>query len=275
MELSWLENILYGLISGLTEFLPISALAHQTVFLTLLGKQQNEILQLSAHIGALIALVMACFPTLRRLNREWRIYTMPKSRRRRHPDFGILMEMRVFRTGAAVVLLSFLAYNFVSDLYQRLWVLAILIGINGILVYIPPYLPSANKGAQSMSRLDNVLIGIAAGCGIVPGISAVGSSISVARIRGVDRQYAMELSLLLAIPALIVMCILELMGSFAIKVAMSGILALKCGVIMISAFVGSFLSIRLVRFMAVKAGFSGFAYYCWGLALFTLILYLI
>lgn len=275
MELNWLECFLYGLISGLTEFLPVSALAHQTVFLALLGKEQSAALQLTAHLGALLALLITCAPMLRRMNREWRVYTMPKKRRRRHPDFGTLMEMRVFRTGTAMVLVLFLGYNLVHDLYQRLWLLAILLGINGILLYIPQFLPGANKGAQSLSRLDAVLIGIAAGCGIVPGISATGSAISIGRIRGADRKYAADLALLLCIPGLLVLILLEVLGVAAAGFSFAGIHILFCCITAVSSFLSAYWSIVLMRYLAVKVGYGGFAYYCWGLALFTLILYLI
>lgn len=275
MELNWLECFFYGLISGLTEFLPVSALAHQTVLLKLLGSENAVFLRFSAHFGAFVALMVTCLPTLARLQREWRIQSMPKKRRHRQADFGKLMEMRVFRTGAVIVLLAFLAYNLVGDLYERLWLLAILIGINGVLLYLPQYLPGANKGAQSLSRLDAVLIGIGAGCGIVPGISAIGSAISIARIRGADRKYAAELALLLCIPGLFVVLVLELLALMAGSSALIGISVFCCVTVAVTSFLSAYWGMILMRFLAVKVGYSGFAYYCWGLALFTLILYLI
>lgn len=275
MELNWLECFLYGLISGLTEFLPVSALAHQTIFLKLLGHENPIFLQLSAHIGTFAALLVSCFSVLKKMRREWRLYSLPPKRRRRHPDHGILTEIRVFRTAGAFVMLLFLGYNLVRGLHERLWILAILLGINGILLYLPQYLPGANKGAQSLSRLDAVLIGIASGCGIIPGISAVGSAISVSRIRGCDRGYAAELALLLCIPGLFVLLILELFAAFTVNTAMTGILILYCITVTATSFFSAYWGMILMRFLAVKVGYSGFAYYCWGLALFTLILYLI
>ena len=275
MELNWLECLVYGLISGLAEFLPISSVAHQTVFLKLLGAENVSCLQASAHIGAFAALLIGCLPLLKRLRREWRLHAMPKKRRRRHPDLPTLMEMRVFRTGAAMVILAFLTYGLVHDLHDRLWVLAIILGINGILLYVPQYLPGANKGAQSLSRLDAVLIGLAGGAGVVPGISAVGSAVSVARIRGADRKYAVDLALLLCIPGLILLIAAELVASVTGGLAVTGLTVLYCFTAAAASFLSGSWGIVLLRFLAVKAGYSGFAYYCWGMALFSLILYLI
>jgi undecaprenyl pyrophosphate phosphatase UppP len=49
---------------------------------------------------------------------------------------------------------------------------------------------------------------------------------------------------------------------------LSGVLA------MIVAAPIAYLCIMFLRFLSVKVGFSGFAYYSWGAAMFTLILYL-
>jgi undecaprenyl pyrophosphate phosphatase UppP len=42
----------------------------------------------------------------------------------------------------------------------------------------------------------------------------------------------------------------------------------------LGAFLGASLSLHMMRSFSRKIGFSGFAYYCWGAALFTFIMYL-
>lgn len=275
MELNWLECIFYGLISGFAEFLPVSTLAHQSIFLKLLGYQNNTLLQFSAYFGSFLAVLIFSVPMLLKLRRERRIAAMPKKKRRRQPDFAILMESRVLRLTSMATVVMFLAYSLVSDLHERLWVLAILIGINGIMLYVPQYLPSANKTAQSLSGLDAMLIGLAAGCGIVPGISRVGAALSVAQIRGTDRRYSMDLAILISVPALIVMMLISLLSVLPGFTTVTGSLILHCVLVSVSSFGASYFAVFLMRFLSVKVGYGGFAYYCWGLALFALIIYLI
>lgn len=275
MELSWLECLFYGLISGFTEFLPVSAVAHQTVFLKLLGRENDPWLQLAAYVGAFGALLIFCVPIFGRLRKERRIASLPKKRRRRQPDFATLMESRVFRMTTVTMLVLFLASGLVARLHQRLWLLAILMAVNGILLYVPQYLPGANKTAQSLSGLDAMLIGLAAGCGMIPGISRVGAAVSVAQIRGADRRYAAELALLISLPALAVWTVLGLIAALPTAAAVSSGLALRCLTVAAASFGAGYLGVFILRFLSVKAGIGGFAYYCWGAALFTLILYLI
>ncbi len=275
MALSWLECLIYGIISGFAEFFPVSSLAHQAVYLKLLGKENDPLLQCSAYVGALVALMIVCVPIFTRLQKEQRIASMPRKRRRRQPDFATLMEMRVLRTAAVPMLVLFLAYGLVAELHQRLWILAVFAAVNGIAVYVPQYLPGANKTAQSLSSIDSMLIGLGAGCGMIPGISRVGAAVSTALIRGADRRYAMELGLLISVPALLVLILLTALSGIWAGIALSGGMLLRCLLVMVSSFLASYLAIFLMRFMAVRVGFGGFAFYCWGFALFAFILYLI
>ena len=275
MELNWFEHLLYGLISGFSELLPISSVAHQTVFTTLAGGRDYPWLRLACHLGTLLALVMVYIPTLSRMRRERRIARTPKKRRRRQPDFATVMEIKVFRTVAISMLVCFAGYGYVYNLYERLWVLAIFLGLNGIVLYTPQFLPGANKRAESLSALDSSVIGISGGIGIVPGFSRIGLATGAAQIRGTDRQYAVEIALMTSIPVLILYCVLDFLAGSAAAVTISALLIFGCLTAGLAAFIAAYFAIALVRFLAVKIGFFGFAYYCWGLAMFTLIIYLI
>lgn len=271
--MTWLESLIYGLISGFTEFLPVSSLAHQTVYLKLIGAQNHPVLRFGAHLGAFCAVLSLLFTALLRLRRERKIAAMGKNRRRQ-PDETALMEGRMLRMALISMLVVFLGYRLVGELYQRMWVLAVLIGVNGIVLFLPPYMPSANKDAVSMSALDAMLIGLSAGAGIVPGLSGMGCSITAAKLRGADKRYATELALMLTLCALPAWMLIDLIEVF-VAPGFSGPGLLYGLTAAVGAFLSGYLGIIFVRFLAVKAGYSGFAYYCWGTALFALILYLI
>lgn len=273
MELTWLESVVYGLISGFAEFLPVSSLAHQTIYLKLIGASNHPILRFCAHLGAFGAVLWLLFTALLRLRRERKIAAMGRNRRRQ-PDETALMEGRVLRMALICMLVVFLGYRLVGQLYQRLWLLAILIGVNGIMLYLPPYLPGANKGAVSMSALDAMLIGLSAGAGVVPGLSAMGWGVTTAKLRGADKRYATELALMLTLVSLLIWLLIDLIEIFS-AAAFSGPVLLYGVTVAAAAFLSGYLGVKFMRFLAVKAGYSGFSYYCWGAALFTLILYLI
>ena len=83
------------------------------------------------------------------------------------------------------------------------------------------------------------------------------------------------LALLLSIPALVLLLIFDVIGAFTAGLAgITFLVILQCILAAAAAWFGASAAIMLLRFLSVKTGFSGFAYYSWGVALFTFILFL-
>lgn len=273
MELGWFESFIYGVISGISEFLPISSEAHRAIYLRLIGDADHALLRLMTHIGALLALLISCWPMISKLNRERSIAAVNKKRRKRAPDTKSLTDIRFTRIASLALVIVFILYSAVYDLHERLWILAGFLIVNGILLYIPQFLPAGNKDSRSLSSLDSILIGLSGGLGVVPGLSRVGLSTSTGLLRGADKRYALDAALLLSIPALIVLLIIDFFGIFS-AAGVTFLSVLSCFTAGITSFFSAFFGIYIMRFLAVRVGFSGFAYYSWGLSLFSFILYL-
>ena len=59
--MNWLESLLYGLVSGFAEFLPVSAAAHQALMKRLFGVDvQTGFLDFLVHAAVLAALCFSC-----------------------------------------------------------------------------------------------------------------------------------------------------------------------------------------------------------------------
>lgn len=275
MEWNWLHSLFYGLISGFAEFLPVSAEAHSILFQRLTGVG-NEIFgfRLICHLSILLALLVSCRPQLEKIRREKRIAAMPSKRRKRQPDLSVMLDMRVLKMAAIPTLIGFVGYLFFIRHGQRLWILSICMALNGILLYIPLIKRSGNKESQTMSALDSLIFGIGSALGAIPGLSRLGAGAAFMQLRGADRRYALDMCLLLSVPALAILIgfdfyfILTTAGAMAFSMILLYILAAG------AAFAGAYFGIMLMRFLAVNIGFSDCSYYCWGAALLTFILYL-
>lgn len=275
MEWTWLQSIGYGLISGFSEFLPVSAEAHRILFQRLTGAgNESLIFQLTSHMAILLALIISCQTQLVKLKRERKLMSIPARKRKRQPDMNAVCDLRLLKAAVIPSLLGFLIYLLMQEQGQRMWLLALLMIVNGIVLYIPQFLPQGNKSSQSVSRLDGLLIGLAGSLGVIPGLSRIGAAASVGRMRGVDSDYILGVCLILSIPALAVLIAFDIYSIIALAVSFSFGMILKYLLTAVTAFIGAYFGIVLMRFLAVKVGFSGFAYYCWGGALFTFILYL-
>lgn len=275
MEWGWLHSLFFGLIAGFSEFLPVSAEAHRVLFQRLTGAgTETGGFSLICHISILLALLLSCRPQMERIRREQRIASVPKRRRKRQPDPRVLLDVRVLKTAGVPMILSFAACLFLERQGERLWLLAIIMAVNGVVLYLPRVRRSGNKDSQTMSALDSVLFGFGSALAVIPGLSRLGCGMSALQLRGVDRQYAFELTLLLAVPALAVLIGLDIYAVITAAAVLSFQFILHYILAAVAAFAGAYLAITLMRFLAVNTGFSGFSYYCWGVALFTLFLYL-
>lgn len=274
MDLNWLETLLYGLISGLAEIVPVSSRAHSMLMLKVFGAQSRDGLQyLLIHAAVFAALYYTLRDRIIKMSRAKALSRVPKKRRKRPLDVKSLMDYRFLTTMAIPVILSLLAYGFVSKLNISLLVLSVLIFANGILLYIPQFFPSSNKDARSLSRLEGLFIGLGSALSILPGFSAMGAAVSVGSICGVDRNYALDMAMLVNMLILLGMMIYDVIGIVTMGlVGLSVNLLLHYFLSAVMSFLGALLGIRVMRMLAGESGYSVFAFYCWGIALFAFIL---
>ena len=277
MDMNFFESCLYGLFSGLAEFLPVSAEAHQVLLRQLFGIEGRlPLLSLLVHIGALLAVLYGGKDTLHRLYREYQLRQTPRKRRRRPSDAQSAADISLIKTALLPLLLGFLIYIKSQNWQLSPHIVAPLLFLNGIMLYIPMYLPAGNKDARSLSPLDGLLVGFAAMLAVFPGISRIAATTSVAAARGAEPQHGYRWGMLLAIPALAVLILFDLIAIVTIGLEGVGFMAIIQYLISgITAFVGAYLSILLARNIMQKSGIFVFSYYCWGAAIFTFILYLI
>ena len=273
--MDWLKTVLYGFIAGLTEFLPVSARAHRSLSSLMLGiDTQLPLLQLLIRIACMAALLVCCSREIGKLRRENRLAKSPARRRTRPVDTKSVTTLRLLKTAAVPLLIGMLLYGRAGELGNTLHLLALFLALNGVMLFVPHLVKTGNKDSRSMSPFDGLLIGLSGVLGVIPGFSGIGAMLATASVRGVDKSYALSFALLLSIPMMAVMFVFDAIGMAAGLEAISAMVLLKYLLTVAAAYLGSFMAIVGMRSLMAKTGIYGYAYYCWGAALFTLIIYL-
>ena len=270
-----LHKFIYALFSGFTEFLGVSAPPHQLLYESMAGFTQSDaMLTMMLRLGVLAAVIFVCRGHIRRLMRERRLAGLSHRRRNRQPDVTALLDMRLLKTAMIPLLISVLFYKRAGQWIDQVAWMTLTLLLNGMLLLIPRLLSQGNKDGRSVSRLDGVLMGLGGTLAAIPGFSRVGGMVSAGTARGMDRGYALETALLLSIPVLLGLLVFDIYAVITAKLAI-GFVALLIYLLLGAVAFGSALAgITLMRYLSVKAGFTGFSYYSWGLALFSFILYL-
>ncbi len=254
--MEYLEFILYGLIQGLTEFVPVSSTAHLKVIPLLLGiDDPGPSLSAIIQLGSVLALIWYFRDDISKLRIQTSkdfFYHILNERLLRSILIGTIP---IILFGGAIKL--FVPYFFNNILRSNLSI-AIVSFIMAIFMFIAD---SSKKGSITLNNhnyLDSFLIGFSQAFAIFPGVSRSGITLSTALISGWERRDAAKFSFLLGIPSISLAAIVELFSSFNDFTSLS-ILPLFVG--LITTFISSLLAIDFLLKYVSSNGLKLFIIY--------------
>lgn len=272
--MNWLEILLLGLISGLSAFIPVSSSGHERLLLHLFGiTQADPLCHLVLTFGTFLAVVTGCKELLRRLMVERAIAHRTGRRRAfgsRHYDY------RIVKTAMLPLALVYVVCSLIP-ISLSLPGLALAFIINGIVLFVAENMRHGNKESNRMTALDSILMGILGGTSAIPGISLTGMVSSVAVARGAKLKNALDWSLMIMVPALLLQMALDLLFVVFCGTTLSFAGFFWCLGGGLFAFVGGRFSIRVVKSVIERAHLSEsiYPYYVWGAAFLSFILFMI
>lgn len=277
MNLNWLQSLLFGLISGLADILPVSAQAHRMLMLKFFGtKSTTSLMALLLHLSVFAALYISSREQFIRMNRARALARIPKRKRKRPLDTKSMMDWSLVKTMLIPAIIGLFLYKYVQKMETNHLTIALFLFLNGVILYIPQFLPSSNKDSRTLSRVEGFCMGLGCTASILPGISTVGAMVSIGSVCGVERVYSLNMTLIVKMFFMVGLMVYDVLG--IISGGMEGLtfmLLVQYLVTALLSFGASMAAIRLMRRLAGDHGYSLFGVYCWGLALFIFILNLV
>jgi undecaprenyl-diphosphatase len=232
MDRSIIEAALLGALQGLTEFLPVSSDGHLALAELLFGIESGGLtLNVMLHAGTLIAtLIVLRARVLSAVSEGARGIRRP-SRLRLTPGGRDALVVIVASIPTAAIGLG------LRDLVEH-WTkspLAIGLGFLATSVVLVSTRWAPRGTNDSPSVVQAVLLGVAQGLAVLPGLSRSGSTIAAALWLGVRPERAFELSMLMSLPAVLGAILLELPRAIAqpsslVLAAVGALVALGVGV---------------------------------------------
>jgi undecaprenyl-diphosphatase len=200
----YFEAAILGLIQGLTEFLPVSSDGHLALASRLLGiRGPHLFFDVMLHAGTLIAVLFVFRKELGQMFAGlWRGLVLLARREAsvaevvaREPD--LKMGLLILLASIPTALIGLGLKDFVETVDSPALTGGFLI-LTGVILWTVRGQPS---GRAEVGVADSLLIGVAQGFAVLPGLSRSGSTIAAGLGRGIDRQLAARFSFLLSIPA--------------------------------------------------------------------------
>jgi len=262
--MSVLEAIIYGIVQGVAEFLPISSSGHLALSQNFFGTGSAEDFfgfNILLHFGTLIAVFVMYYKDVWDLIKGFFALCA-------RPFKGTVKEKLAFHEklflmvcAATVVLVPAAVFSdYVESLANVSWAIGVLLIINGFMLFVSDKLNKGESSLENSTVLRTFYIGVFQLFGILPGISRSGSTITGGLLNGLNRKDAVRFSFLMSIPAILGANVLELFGTEGDFFA--GVGAVPCLVGMLAATLSGMLAIKILQFFANKKSFTPFAVYC-------------
>ena len=249
--LSSVEILLLSAIQGISEFLPVSSVAH----LVIISKyyefvNQNLLIDICLHLGSLIAIIFYFRNDL--------LHFM------KNKDFLI----KIIVGTIPIIPVGYILYETgLVDQLRNIKVIGWMSLIFGIVLYISDKSKVSKKINTEFSNKSAIIIGLFQTLALIPGVSRAGITITSGRLLGFDRLDSAKISFFLSIPTL---GAASLLGIYNIYKEGSTELNFLAIVAVIFSFIFSYITIALFLKFIQKFSLNIFIIYRIALSLFIL-----
>ncbi|PYZ94424.1 undecaprenyl-diphosphatase UppP [Salipaludibacillus keqinensis] len=258
------EAIIFGIIQGITEFLPVSSTAHIVITQLLFGYTFPGLaFEIYLHLASVLAVIMYFWRDLWNVIQGFFKFIFKQSKEDRVQFyFGIYILVATAITGVLGKLLT----DTMGEGLKTPGMIAGALTVTGFaLIFIERFHKTGDKNEKSMTFLDAIIVGLGQTLAVIPGISRSGSTLVVSLLRGLDRETAVRYSFLLAIPVILGSSVLALDDFSAEMLTYIG--PLNLFVSFVVTFFFSILGIIWLIDFLKKSKLIYFAIYCFVLAL--------
>ncbi|HIV42239.1 MAG TPA: undecaprenyl-diphosphate phosphatase [Candidatus Mediterraneibacter guildfordensis] len=252
-----LKAIIFGIVEGITEWLPISSTGHLIILEELLKLDQGdaffEMFQVVIQLGAILAVVVLYFHKLNP-------FSPTKTQKQKLMTWQIWIKVVIGCVPAGVIGLLF--DDLIDKVFYHWYVVALMLIIYGVLfIVVENYQQGKEPRAAKFSQLSIqmvLIIGVFQMLAMIPGTSRSGATIVGALMIGVSRSLAAEYTFFLAIPVMFGASLLKLV-KFGFAFTGMQVAVLLVG--MVVSFGVSIVAIKFLMSYIKKNDFKVFGYY--------------
>ncbi len=239
------DAIFWGLIQGLTEFLPISSSGHLVLVPAILDRAGPDLgTTAMLHLGTLAA-VLVYYRT--------DLADMAKFDRKARRSITLIA---IGSVPAVVLGLTF--ENRIEELVGDPSKVALMLIATGVILLSTGLLRPGDSRFEDVGPLDSILIGLGQALALIPGISRSGMTIATGLLRGMDKVQAARFAFLLGIPVIAGAGFLEMIEFLGSGESIPS--SVWVGVVV--AGVSGYFAIAVLIRLLTRVGLGPFGIYC-------------
>ena len=258
--IEFLKAILFGIVEGITEWLPVSSTGHMILLDEFIHLQVSdafyEMFQVVIQLGAIGAVILLFFHKLNP-------FSPRKNEVQKKATWDLLIKIVVAVIPSAVI--GLLLDDWMDEhLYNHIVVAIALIVYGVAFLYVEKWNAGRSFTITKTSQIDYrtaLLLGAFQCLSLIPGTSRSGSTILGAIILGIARPAGAEFSFFMAIPTMLGASALKLLKFLMEGVKATGIEIMVLIVGCVVSFIVSLLVIRGLMAFVRKRSFAVFGIY--------------
>lgn len=260
--MSVVQAIIIGLVQGATEFLPVSSSAHLVLLPWWLGWDDPGLTyDTVVHLGSLVALVFYFRRQITQLLSGW----WHSLRTRSFATDQAHLCWLVFASAIPGALIGYFGEGLFRCLFESPRAVSLLLLGTGALLLAGERVGHKTGSLRGMHVGHALLIGLAQGCAIAPGISRSGATIAAGLMLGLRRDEAARFSFFMSIPIIAGAAGVQVLKNAFAGLIMSQIPQLVAG--SLAALLAGYVAIRFLLNYVCRHSLRPFAYYCWAISL--------
>ena len=215
------QAIILGIVQGLTEFFPVSSSGHLVLFQHLFGLREPALFfDIAVHVGTLIAVLVYFSADIASLLKSIfqfgaKMITKGPDRSSMPNDPDLKMVGLILVGTLPTALLGFGFHQISDQLFASLVIVGVALFFTAGLLVGTRLVRTSGRGIMAFTYWGALIVGVAQGLAVMPGISRSGATIAVCLILGLNRDDAARFSFLLAIPAILGALVLSLVSGTA------------------------------------------------------------
>ena len=267
------KSIVFGVVEGVTEWLPISSTGHMIILNEFLSLNQPEsfvnLFLVVIQLGAIMAVIISFWRTL------WPFWRRGNEDKLSVDPTKLKLWLRILVACVPAAIIGLLFDNYFEQWFYNAWSVAAALIIFGV-AFIA--VERFNKGRQpKVTKLSQITIPRALLIGvfqliaaIFPGTSRSGATIVGALLLGVSRTVAAEFTFCLAVPVMAGASLLKIVKYGA---GFTGLQIVILAVGMMTAFAVSLVVVKWLMKYIKQHDFQIFGWYRIGLGLLVILLF--
>lgn len=264
-----IQAVVFGLIQGFGEFLPISSSGHLVIFPWLFNFPDSGLsFDVALHLGTLIAIILYFWKDFLEILTTTFFFSSLETGKKENKKYNKNFIWLIVIATIPGAFFGLLFEKQAETIFRNPLLIAGTLSMAGIILYLADKCAKQKRNINDLTKKDALLIGLSQAFAIIPGFSRAGITITSGLFLGLNRVSAARFSFLMSAPIIFGATVLKI-GDFIHNIDIYGVSA-----VIVAALSGYLAIAWLLKFIE-KVSYKIFFWYRLVLALIIIIFWAI